>query len=300
LTIRFVYHSYENISYKMITIKSLAGISYDSLFEAFRDAFSDYEMQLSKQELQKMLIRRGFDSQLSFGAFEKNKIVAFTFNGIGNFNNFRTAYDTGTGTLKKYRGQGLATQIFNHSILFLKKTGVSQYLLEVLQHNSKAISVYQKLGFKVSREFNYFIQKSDEIKSAKEILHPEYRILPVDLHQIISKNDFRDFVPSWQNSFEAVNRTPGAYIMMGTFFREKLIGYCIFEPESGDITQIAVQKEYRKKGVATALLQEMLAFNKNHSVKCINTETNSLSIAQFLQSFNIALKGKQFEMIKHL
>ena len=83
-----------------------------------------------------------------------NKIVAFTLNGIGYFNRIPTAYDTGTGTLKNYRGKGLATKIFEYSIPYLKSANVKQYLLEVLQYNTKAVSVYRKLGFEVIREFN--------------------------------------------------------------------------------------------------------------------------------------------------
>jgi len=61
----------------------------------------------------------------------------------------------------------LATKIFEYSIPFLKKANVSQYLLEVLQHNTKAVSVYKKIGFEVSREFNYFICKNEKLQ-----IHP--------------------------------------------------------------------------------------------------------------------------------
>ena len=89
-----------------IRIKSLKDTSFDELFEAFRQAFAEYEMQLNRAELQAMLKRRGFDPELSFAAFDRDKIVSFTCNGIGDFNGTRTAYDTGTGTLKDYRGTG--------------------------------------------------------------------------------------------------------------------------------------------------------------------------------------------------
>ena len=67
-----------------IRIKSLKNTSFDELFEAFRQAFAEYEMQLNCAELQAMLKRRGFDPELSFAAFDGNKIVSFTCNGIGN------------------------------------------------------------------------------------------------------------------------------------------------------------------------------------------------------------------------
>lgn len=140
----------------IMEIKSLINTSYDDLFEAFEQAFADYEVQLNKTELRKMMKRRGCDPKLSFAAFDADRIVSFTCNGIGNFNGTLTAYDTGTGTLKDYRGQGLATKVFEESIPDLKAAGIKEYLLEVLQHNTGAVSLYRNIGFEVTREFYYF------------------------------------------------------------------------------------------------------------------------------------------------
>jgi ribosomal protein S18 acetylase RimI-like enzyme len=57
----------------------------------------------------------------------------------------------------------MATEIFLYSIPYLKEVGISQYLLEVLQHNTKAVSLYKKLGFEVTREFSYFMQKNEGV-----------------------------------------------------------------------------------------------------------------------------------------
>ena len=144
-------------------IKSLEKTDFDTLFRAFGRAFADYEVQLNAEQLRAMLTRRGFDPALSFAAFDGAQIAAFTLNGIGNFNGVPTAYDTGTGTLKEYRGTGLATEIFRHSMPHLRRAGVGQYLLEVLQHNTRAVSVYRNLGFETVREFNYFCRANTEI-----------------------------------------------------------------------------------------------------------------------------------------
>lgn len=281
-------------------ITSLKDISYEILFAAFNEAFVDYEMQLSSDELLKMLNRRGFVPELSYGAFEGEKLVAFTFNGIGKYNEIKTAYDTGTGTVKDYRGKGLATAIFTHSIPFLKEAGVTQYLLEVLQHNTKAVSVYKNLGFKVNREFNYFVSKENEIIRDRKESNTISQIRQIDLSFSNSMIEFWDFKPSWQNSFEAISRKIEDFIIIGAFINQQLTGYCIFEPQSGDITQIAVKKEYRRNGIATALLNQALSSITHDSVKVINTDIECESITAFLQSKSIQLKGMQFEMIKQL
>ena len=201
-------------------IKSLEKTDFDTLFRAFGRAFADYEVQLNAEQLRAMLTRRGFDPALSFAAFDGAQIAAFTLNGIGNFNGVPTAYDTGTGTLKEYRGTGLGTEIFRHSMPHLRRAGVGQYLLEVLQYNTRAVSVYRNLGFETVREFNYFCRATTEIAD------------------------------------------------------RELAGYCVFEPASGDVAQIAVKRQYRRKGIAGLLLREMLRLNRNDSLKIINTDVS--------------------------
>ncbi len=282
-------------------IKSLRATSLDTLFEAFSQAFAEYELQLNKQQLHTMLTRRGFDPDLSFAAFDDNgKIVAFTFNGIGHFNGIPTAYDTGTGTLKAYQGKGLATRIFEYSIPILKEAGIRQYLLEVLQHNTKAVSVYRNLGFRTTREFNYFNQKNEEVITNCPPINIPYSIQPIDVKQYPCIADFLNFHPSWQNCFDSIKRSQEEFVSLGVFTENRLIAYCVFEPIAGDVTQLAVDKPYRRKGIASLLLQKMIGLNKNDSIKIINTDTEDNSVTAFLHAKNIPLKGKQFEMIRKL
>ena len=156
----------------MIEIKNLEGISFEQIYTAFKSAFSDYEISVDKTELKSMLKRRGFNPALSFGAFYDDNIVAFTFNGIGKYYNGKlTAYDTGTGTRKEFRGQGLAKRIFTHSMPFLKNAGIENYLLEVLQHNKRALKIYESLGFEILREFNFFTQKKQLVVNPVSYTH---------------------------------------------------------------------------------------------------------------------------------
>jgi len=282
-------------------IKSLGNTSFDELFEADEQAFADYEVQLDKEELRNMLERRGFDSGLSFAAFDNGRIVSFTCNGIGYFNGVPTAYDTGTGTIKEYRRKGLATQIFEYSIPYLKEEGIQQYLLEVLQHNTGAVSVYSKLGFEETNEFNYFKKEKEGIKNDIKTTDIACEIKFIELDEFKEViPDFWDFVPSWQNSFESIKRAQEDFIYLGVFSEGKLIGYGVFEPASGDVTQIAVDKQFRRKGIGSLLFRRMLESNEHGSVKIINTDISCNSIVGFLQSKNIEISGKQFEMIKRL
>ncbi|MDR0436800.1 MAG: GNAT family N-acetyltransferase [Bacteroidales bacterium] len=281
-------------------IKSLGKTDFETIAKAFIQAFADYDIQLNAEELQTMWKRRGFNPDLSFAAFEDENIVAFTLNGIGNFNGIKMAYDTGTGTLKEHRGKGLATNIFEYSIPYLKAENIHHYLLEVLQHNTKAISVYRNIGFEVTREFNYFVQKNEAIHTLIKDIESPFIIEKIELSKHHSVSDFWDFYPSWQNSFESIERASEDFISLGAFADKDLVGYCVFEPNSGDITQIAVDKSFRRKGIASVLLHEISKFNKISKTKLLNTDVSCNSVVEFLKAKNIAISGQQFEMIKKI
>lgn len=281
-------------------LKSLAGIGFETLYGAFAKAFADYEVRIDGPQLQKMLRRRGFVPELSFAAFEGGQIAAFTLNSIGNYDGVPTAYDTGTGTLEAYRGRGLAKRIFEHSIPHLRQANVSRYLLEVLQHNTIAVSVYQKLGFEVTREFNYFSQETAKIDLRATGPDFPYSVRRIDPAEHDAIPGFWDFPPSWQNSPESVERASGDLVSLGVFEGDSLAGYCVFEPGSGDVAQIGVDRRRRRQGIGSALLREMAGMSQSGTLKVINTDTRCGAITRLLESRNIPVRGKQFEMIKTL
>src|SRR3954467_14255981 len=105
----------------MITVKRLHETSFDELYGAFNLAFQDYDRTWTRDEFEKLLRRRGYEATMSFGAFDGDRLVSFTLNGAGLHNGKQTAYDTGTGTIKEYRGKGLATMIFNKSLPYFRQ-----------------------------------------------------------------------------------------------------------------------------------------------------------------------------------
>ncbi|MDM8002795.1 MAG: GNAT family N-acetyltransferase [Bacteroidota bacterium] len=282
-------------------IRPLSGTDPEIIWEGFRKAFADYEVQINREQFMALIKRRGFDPNVSFAAFEgDDNIIAFTLNGTGTFNGIPTAYDTGTGTVKEHRGKGLATRIFEYSIPFLKEKNVQQYLLEVLQHNTGAVSVYRKLGFEVTREFNYFVQKSSDVRAEKVPAGSRWSVRQIDPVAAAGAEGFADFPPSWQNSCESISRVPDHFIALGAYEEEKMLGYCIIEPAGGDIPRLAVEQESRRKGIGSLLFREALNHNRSGIVKIVNADVSCESITGFLQSRNMPVTGKQFEMIRKL
>ncbi len=271
-------------------IRNLAYTDFDTLFRGFERAFADYEIRFDKGEVHSMLKRRGYNPELSFAAFDNGEIVAFTLNGTGTFNGLPTAYDTGTGTVEKYRGQRIAGKIFTYSVPFLKEAGIGQYLLEVLQANRKAISVYRRMNFEVTREFDCFRQTIGLINNRNG--NTDCSIEQVDTDAVRQAQGCCDFTPSWQNSIDSIERGASDLTCIGAFLDGNMVGHCVFDVHTGDLTQIAVQNEYRRNGIASRLLQEAVGRMKTDFVKVLNIASDNRTMPAFLESWNIPLASK--------
>ena len=276
--------------------RNLEHCDFNTLFNGFERAFADYEIHFEKEEIRSMLKRRGFNPKLSFAYFEDGEIVAFTLNGTGIFNNLPTAYDTGTGTVKEFRGKGLAGEIFTRSIPFLKESGIKQYLLEVLKNNQKAINIYSKQGFNVTREFDCFRQSLNNVTPLINNEKANFIINPISFEAVLHGQNYCDFNPSWQNSIDSIKRGKSELINFGALVDGDIVGFCVLDSSTGDLTQIAVKRDFRGRGIGSRLLHEALSHMKTNFIKVLNVSSTDQSLHSFLENRNIVLASKQLEM----
>lgn len=278
-------------------IKSFTNTSFDEIFATHLKAFKDYPFQWSKDALYKTICRRGYDASLSFGAFYNNDLVSFTLNGIGNYNGIYTAYDTGTGTVAEHRGKGLASSIFQYAVPFMQAAGIKQYILEVLEENATAFSVYQKQGFAVTRKFDCFRINSADWQFANNN-NNNFELREIDFSYQPQMLQMMDFDLSWQNRFEALQKNPSDFIIIGAFINNNFAGYGIIEPETGDISQLAVSKNERRKGIGSTILAALKQLNKADIIKIVNIESIQKSIVDFITKCGVPTIVSQFEMVK--
>ncbi len=283
----------------MIKIQQLSSTSINTIYKAFEKAFEDYEepFDMTVEQLQYMIERRGFNGNLSFGAFAGKELVGFTLNGIGKWNNELTAYDTGTGIIKEYRKQGIATRIFEESLPVLKQHQVNQYLLEVIKTNTKAFDLYKKAGFEVQREFDYWVSPIDLLNIKSENGNSEFSIKELNKADWDLFGTFQDFNPSWQNSNDAINRKLSSFKIAGVFHTETMIGYGIIEKHTGDIPQFAIAKSYRIRDLGNLLFDWFTKNTESTNLKIINTNFSDDGIKLFMKSLNFKAGFGQYEML---
>lgn len=282
-----------------IEYKSLSDTPIEDVHACFVEAFSDYQIKInmSLTEYQHMLKRRGVYQPLSFGAFDGEKLIGIVINGIGDWEGEKTAYDAGTGLIKKYRGKGIGKALFAKSLPVLKAEGFEQYLLEVIQTNTPAVELYRKAGFETVREFDCLRIKKEKLLASPA---PESECEIVEMLRTPNwkyLKKFWDFKPSWQNSIASIDRVPEAFNLFEARVNGKQAGYGIIETQSGDIPQLAVSKDHRKKGIGRALLHRLATVCLADRLSAINIDMDCKMSISFWKGQGFESVATQFEMI---
>lgn len=140
----------------MIVYNSLESQSFVKLYNTFIKAFSDYQVQINvlQESLENNLKRRGYRPDASICACDEDEMIGFLLNSVRQWDGKTTAYDTGTGVVKRYRNQGISGSMFSKILQALKDMNVRRYILEVIQSNAPAVHLYEKQGLKFSGSLN--------------------------------------------------------------------------------------------------------------------------------------------------
>lgn len=281
--------------------KSLAKTSAEKVCEAFNDAFSDYEVpiQMPYEKFVKVGKRRGANYEISMGAYDEDRLAGFVVNAGGLWQGKNTIYDCFTGVTSDYQRRGIATKLIEESFENSKKLGFENYLLEVIQTNIKAYELYKRKGFEISRCFDVYRAE------VKDITFPEnkkkFNIKKIENADWDLFETFWNIYPSWQNSTDSVKRIMENFEIFSAFDNERCIGYLVLESNTGDVPQLSIHKEYRRKGVASSLIKKASENRRDgYKLSFLNIDSDYKPFSEFMKKLNFKIIVKQYEMIRNL
>ena len=282
----------------MITYRLLSATDSIALYECFLKAFSDYQvdMGITQQQFEERLLRDGVKLEISAGAFDENRMIAFCLNAPGTWQGKATAYDAGTGVIPAYRRQGIAKELFAFMVPLLKEAGLNQYLLEVLTGNESAVALYRKLGFVEARLLAVFRKKEpvaalDEPDgvSIRRVEQPSWALF----------KSFWDGYPSWQNSIDAVERVADDRIIVATYVSGECVGYGVVFQPAASLMQLAVAPAHRRQGIGSRILSA-LQREVSESLKVNNVDEEMKGALRFFEANGYKMILEQYEMRQDL
>jgi phosphoribosylanthranilate isomerase len=266
-------------------MRTLTRDDFEALHAAFVDAFSDYVVKLSptREQLAEMLTRRGYVPDASVAEVEGDRIVAFTLNGIDG----TTAYDTGTGVVPSHRRRGLANAMLSFIGPVLREHGCTEYVLEVLEANPAARALYLGAGFRETRGLQSWTFEAPK--------HPDQPGRPPrNLDDAETRGSWWTITPSWQNATHSIARARDSHVVLGDEH-----AYAILFPSNGDLAQLAVRPDMRRKGIGARLLHEAAAI-AGKPLRIMNVDERDEGIARFLEATGAKHMVRQVEMAKKL
>ncbi len=269
---------------------------------AFIIAFKDYYHDmgyLTEERLLNRMEKNGFRYDVSAGMFRDNNMVGFVFTGSGIFNGVKAAHDTGTGIVKEFRSMGYSSFMFDKVKVELLKKDYRLFVLEVLQENEHAINAYKRAGFQISRELLCYQLTKQEAEFNSVI---DMDIQPGDRSILKEFEESVNCSLSWETSFDAIHRIPDQIDIYVAKAGNINCGVLVYYPGLRWIVTLIVKKNYRRKGIGTALLKKL--FDKlpesSESIKVINIDGNDKDTMAFVKNSGFKDYAEQYEMILDL
>jgi len=247
-----------NLSRKNLRMPTIEPVRRDQYYEAFMEAFSDYAMDASGVQEERLLLRmekNKVDYDISPGLYDGNRLVGFTVIGIDAWEGMLTAYDCATGLAANYRKLGWARKLFDHALPALRQRGVGRFVLEVLQQNEPAIKAYEKSGFEIARELKCLSSDVETLVALPPSGGIDVR--PATREEARSLEAAASFAPCFENRFSTLDAIPEQVCIDGAFIGGQLAGVSAYSPALNWLLTLLVSPDHRRKGVGTALLKNI-------------------------------------------
>jgi ribosomal protein S18 acetylase RimI-like enzyme len=269
-----------------LKVKKLEKIKFDIIIDCFLKSFENYYVKVpaDKNYYKNRWKIAKVDYALSYGMFDGEKLVGFIINAIGNRNEEKIAFNTGTGVLPEYRGKGIVKTIYDFAIPDLKINGVTKCSLEVIIENTKAIKSYQRIGFEICKTFNCF---SGEIRSNS---YEKIELNKVDYNIFDWKNLPNQELYSWDFKSEVIKN--GDYEYYQIIKDDFIESFFVINPKNEYLAQFEILKE--SDGCLNRLFQGIR--DVSSSIKIINVDTRLNEKIDFINSIELSNTINQYEM----
>jgi len=270
------------------------------VYATFVEAFADYAVDMrynTEVGFAHRAVKNSVEFGSSVGVYDDGRMVGFTLVGVDDWHGTRCAFDAMTGIVKSHRGQGIAGRMFDAMLPKLKGAGVKEFWLEVLQSNAPAIKAYHRAGLRTVREFDCFQLTLEAISSNGQAAEA-IEIQPVERADLPLYADYLDWQPSWENSLAGIGRIPDEVMLLGARCAGERAGLLVYYPTLNWIMCLAVDRPYRRKGVASALLSALKkrAGDRVPMVKMIGVDHADSGMLQFLKQAGFEVYTALYEM----
>ena len=272
----------------MYHYQNLEHVSLRDISRCLNASFSDYAIpvRLNEEELSGLFLASGIDRSLSFGAFFEGQMVGCMLNSRGIYQGYPAAFDVATGVVPEHRGKQVFAGLFALARQTMKQYQIQRYYLEVLQQNTPAISLYQRYGFFITREFVVFSgSASSESQFPEGVQYTALSAFVFPKADGIHRNE-----PSYEHADSLLHLCPDLYDV-AYIKKQNISAWCVFEKSTGQILQFGwdcIQD-------LQEIVQWLLARYPSVTVK--NIDSTERQLVDMMVSLPFRMVARQYEMV---
>lgn len=265
-------------------IRTLTKTSLETIYLSFTEAFENYviPMTFNKDITLKRWEISSIDFDLSYGAFDQGKLVAFVLHIPGE----AELYNLLIGVIPSHRGKHLIEKIYEQ---IEKELPYKKSTLEVIRENRKAIKLYEKLGFKIKRELLSF---KGALQIPEEEFPGDYVIGP--LNYSFEMDRLKLSSPAFENSQVCLSRNPEFHECHYLIKDGQIQAYIIFTPLLNSIREMGALTPVEKHLDPLLIKMKLNA----EELRIMNIDARSKELLDYLQKRGLELFVTQQEMTK--
>ncbi|MGY3746020.1 GNAT family N-acetyltransferase [Vagococcus salmoninarum] len=132
-----------------IDLKKLSDLPFSEVTDLWNLAFSDYlvPINMSQTQLADRFTHLGLSKSLSLVAVQGGELVGILLYGEQDYQGKKQGWIGGMAVIPGKRQLGIAQLLMTAALGQGRARGLDELLLEVISSNSKAIKLYEKIGF---------------------------------------------------------------------------------------------------------------------------------------------------------
>lgn len=265
------------------------------LHAAFIDAFSNYvvDMNMSVEQIEELLVTRGYSPELSFGCFEADRLVGFIYVGSREIMGKQVWYDISTGVVPSLQKQGVGDRMLRKFLLELAGHNVDRFVLEVLIENYAALALYKKHSFQITRRLNCYEAAQSSFTTE---LSSDYQVdqEPVDLASF-DELECNFFAPSWQNSLASWRNVKDKHQVRSLWQNNRMVAYGIVHQQRGRVLQIGFTPQVDRLEATKAIIPLLAQATPADKLVMINVEAGA-ELEEILKDMEFVTMLDQYEM----
>jgi GNAT superfamily N-acetyltransferase len=211
----------------MITVKRLSECTLTEAVQAWNTGFEGYffDATMSVEAFTTRLGMEGLSPDLSLVAFNQQVPVAIVLNGVRNINGKKVSWNGGTGVALSHRGKGVGQMMMEETLKLYEKEDIDIATLEAISENSRAISLYERMGYKTIDRLLGLQQQGMMENGFHSGESKDYTIVKGIPRDVSSYPLYRSMSP-WQTQWQSVR--DGEAILVKNHDGECL-GYAIYK-----------------------------------------------------------------------